>query len=141
MSMGNANRRSEKRGPRPHNDTRMELLGAVERVCRTNGMPTIAAVAREVGVTPGLIHNRYPDVAATIRNLAGKHKRDEIAALTAALEEERGKCSKLRAENGDLFTELRALASVNEALRRQLAIEQARSAGNVVTLPSRAPRG
>ena len=49
-----------------------ELLAAIDRVCRTDGSATITAVAREVGVTPALIHNRYPDVASTIRGLAGR---------------------------------------------------------------------
>jgi len=114
-----------------------ELLAAIDRVCRTDGSATITAVAREVGVTPALIHNRYPDVASTIRGLAGQNKRDAMAALRSALEEERKKCSQLRAENGELFAELRTLASVNEGLRRQLAIEQDRSAARVVALPRR----
>ena len=105
-----------------------ELLAAIDRVCRTDGSATITAVAREVGVTPALIHNRYPDVASTIRGLAGRHKRDEMTALKSALEEERRKCGQLRAENGELFAELRKLASVNEGLRQQLAIEQDRGA-------------
>lgn len=114
-----------------------ELLAAIDRVCRTDGSATITAVAREVGVTPALIHNRYPDVASTIRGLAGRHKRAEMTALKSALEEERRKCGQLRAENGELFAELRMLASVNEGLRRQLAIEQDRSTARIVALPRR----
>ncbi len=114
-----------------------ELLAAIDRVCRTDGSVTITAVAREVGVTPALIHNRYPDVASTIRGLAGRHKRDEMTALKSALEDERKKCGQLRAENGELFAELRTLASVNEGLRRQLAIEQDRGAARVVALHRR----
>ena len=114
-----------------------ELIAAIDRVCRTGGSATIAAVAREVGVTPALIHNRYPDVASTIRSLAGRDKRDAMAALKSALEEERRKCAQLRAENGELFAELRALASVNEGLRRQLAIEQDRNAARVAPLHRR----
>ena len=122
-----------------HKDGSMHgaLLAAIDRVCRTDGSVTITAVAREVGVTPALIHNRYPDVDSTIRGLAGRHKRDEMTALKSALEEERKKCGQLRAENGELFAELRTLASVNEGLRRQLAIEQDRGAARVVALHRR----
>lgn len=114
-----------------------ELIAAIDRVCRTGGSATITAVAREVGVTPALIHNRYPEVASTIRGLAGRDKRDAMAALKSALEEERRKCGQLRAENGELFAELRKLASVNEGLRQQLAIEQDRGAARVVPLHRR----
>lgn len=98
-----------------------ELLAAVDRVCRTDGGATIASVAREAGVTPALIHNRYPEVATAIRELSGRPKRDEVAALKAALQEERRKCGELRADNAELLADLRTLASVNEGLRRQLA--------------------
>jgi hypothetical protein len=138
--MTNAKRPVEQRVPQPRHETHKALLDAVDHLCRIGGAPTIAAVAREVGVTPGLIHNRYPEVASTIRNLSGKQKRDEITVLKAALQEERGKCSKLRAENYELFAEVRALASGNEALRRARAIEQARNAGKLVTLQPRAPK-
>ncbi len=117
--------------------THKALLAAVERVCRTDGTPTITAVAREVGVTPALVHNRYPDVAEAIRTLAGKKKRDEVSAAKEALEKEQVKNRSLREENADLLAHARALASVNESLRRQLAIEQARAAGKVVTLHPR----
>lgn len=115
-----------------------ELIAAIDRVCRSSsGGATIAAVAREVGVTPALIHNRYPDVASTIRGLAGREKRDAMTALKLALEEERRKCGQLRGENAELFAELRALASVNEGLRRQIDIEQARGSDRVVPLHRR----
>ena len=130
-------RHEDKGESRKGSNMHAELIAAIDRVCRTDGGATITAVAREVGVTPALIHNRYPDVASTIRGLAGRHKRDEMAALKLALEEERKKCSQLRTENGELFAELRTLASVNEGLRRQLAIEQDRGAARVVALHRR----
>jgi AcrR family transcriptional regulator len=123
--------------PKARTPTHQALLEASARVCRTDGSPTIAAVAREVGVSAALVHNRYPDVAATIRTLAGKVKRDEATALRTALEAEKVKCRELRGENAELTKTLRAVASINEALRRQLAIEQARAAGKLVSLPAR----
>ena len=124
-------------GKQARGPTHKALLEAIDRVCRVDGTPTIAAVAREVGVTPALVHNRYPDVAEAIRALAGKKKHDQIAASRTALERERTTCRNLRAENADLLLHARALASVNESLRRQLAIEQAKAASNVVSLRPR----
>ena len=127
----------EGNGERRMGSMHAELIAAIDRVCRTGPSATITAVAREVGVTPALIHNRYPEVASAIRGLAGRDKRDAMAALKLALQEERNKSGQLRAENGELLSELRKLASVNEGLRRQLAIEQDRSAVRVVPLQLR----
>ncbi len=113
--------------------THQALLDAIERV-RKDGVVTIAAVAREVGVSTSLIHNRYHDVAETIRALGGKTKRDALSAASSTLARERDSNRALRAANSSLLMELRALASVNESLRRQLAFEQAKSAPNVVPL-------
>ncbi|MGR4870005.1 TetR family transcriptional regulator [Variovorax sp. LARHSF232] len=127
---------------RPSTATHKALLDAIERVCRTDGTPTITAVAREVGVSAALIHNRYPDVAATIRTLSGREKRDDVAQLRAALVKEQEIARSLRDENGALLADLRALASVNETLRQELALREAAEAPNVVPLGSRsrAPR-
>jgi transposase-like protein len=124
----------------PRGETHRALLEAIDRVCRTDGVPTIAAVAREVGVSASLIHNRYPRVADTIRTLAGKQKRDEVAALRAALETEKARSQELRVQNAQMLADLRALASINESLRREIAIERAKSAGKVITLRRPADR-
>lgn len=117
--------------------THKTLLGAIERVCRTEGAPSIAAVAREAGVSASLIHNRYPDVAAAIRTLSGREKRDDVAQLRAALIKERTMAKRLRDENSALLADLRALASVNETLRQELAMRKAAGAPNVVELRAR----
>ncbi len=126
-------RRSES-APLPRGERHRALLEAIDRVCRTDGVPTIAAVAREVSVSASLIHNRYPDVADTIRSLAGKERRDEVAALRAALVTEKAISQGLRVQNVELLADLRALASVNESLRREIVIERAKSAGKVISL-------
>lgn len=125
---------------RPLTATHKTLLGAIERVCRTEGAPSIAAVAREAGVSASLIHNRYPDVAAAIRKLSGREKRDDVAQLRAALIKERAMAKRLRDENSALLADLRALASVNEALRQELALRKAAGAPNVVDLRARTSR-
>jgi transposase-like protein len=118
-------------------ETHRALLEAMDRVCRTDGVPTIAAVAREAGVSASLIHNRYPEVAHAIRIAAGKRKRDDVAALRAALDTEKARSQELRAQTAQLLAELCALASVNESLRREMGTHSARSAGNVLTMDRR----
>lgn len=94
-------------------------------------------VARDVGVTPALIHNRYPDIAHRLRGLArkdpGSRRQDEQSLLDA----ERLRTTGLRAEVEELRRPVRALASVNEALRRELAVQSAMVSGKVVPLGGR----
>lgn len=137
--MGSSHDR-DRQQDRPPTETHKALLDAVERVCRTEGTPSIAAVAREAGVSASLVHNRYPDVATAIRKLSGREKRDDVAQLREALTKERAMAKSLRAENGALLADLRALASVNETLRQELALRMAAGAPNVVELRARAHR-
>lgn len=129
-------------GNRPHRvrsreQTAADLWAAVERLQSNEGMPTIADVARDVGVTPALIHNRYPDIADRLRGLArkdpGSRRQDEQSLLDA----ERLRTTGLRAEVEELRRQVRALASVNEALRRELAVQSAMVSGKVVPLGGR----
>lgn len=124
----------------PRTATHKALLDAIERVCRTEGAVSIAAVAREAGVSASLIHNRYPDVAAAIRTLTGRERRDDVARLRAALVKERAVAKSLRDENTALLADLRALASVNEALRQELALRKAAGAPNVIDIRARTSR-
>lgn len=82
----------------------------------------------------------YPDVAAAIRTLSGREKRDDVAQLRAALIKERAMAKRLRDENSALLADLRALASVNETLRQELALRKAAGAPNVVELWARTSR-
>jgi transposase-like protein len=125
--------------PRNREKTELALREAFDRLCRTDDKPTIAAVAREVGVSPALLHNRYSTIAEEIRQLAGKQPRDELARLAAKLKDAQTVCKDLRTENEDLASHLRALASVNEGLRQQLLIEQAKNSGKVVSIADRTP--
>lgn len=124
----------------PRTATHKALLDAIERVCRTEGDVSIAAVAREAGVSASLIHNRYPDVAVAVRALSGREKRDDIAQLRAVLIKERAMAKNLREENSALLADLRTLASVNETLRQELALQKATGAPNVVELKARTSR-
>lgn len=125
---------------RDRQHTTVELRAALGRLQATGATPSIAAVAREAGVSASLLHNKYPDFAQEVRRLAGKPARRHPGDLLAVLELERGKMKELRIENEGLRQQVRALASVNEALRRELQIQQAMAGGNVVALRGR-PEG
>ncbi len=117
--------------------TALELRAALGRLQAMGATPSIAAVAREAGVSAALIHNKYPDFAQEIRRLAGKPPRQRPDDLLTVLEIQRKKTKELRVENEALRKQVRALASINEALRRQLQIQQSLADRNVVVLRGR----
>lgn len=111
--------------------TLQELELALHRLQRAGGKVTLKAVAEEAGVSPPLINNRYPDFAEKVRAIMGKavrQQRDEKADL---LTDEREKNRKLREQVASQQAEIRKLASVNEALRAELALQQAIAEGKV----------
>lgn len=90
---------------------------------------SFSSVAREVGVTPALIHNHYPQVATRIRELLGRSDRSERDAVRLQLLKEREKTRKLRAETKELEQRIQKLASINERLLAEL--ESSRQEANV----------
>jgi len=116
------------------------LKEAFQRLLLTGETVTITAVAKEVGVTPGLIHNKYADVAEKIRKQAGKASRDQRDDKHRQLVEAKETIRELRQANGALLAEVRILASKNEALRRQLAEALAVAGSKNVTPIRRKPR-
>ena len=112
--------------------TETTLRDALVRLQSEGGHPSISALAREVGVSPALIHNRYPDVAEALRASQDPLRTSE--PLRMALEAERLTNRDLRAEIDELRRQVRALASVNEALRREAAVEIAIAGGKVVSI-------
>lgn len=125
---------------RNRDTTTADLREALARLQRTEVAPTIAALAREVGVTPALIHNRYADIANEVRRLSGREAGASEDSLKLALKRERETAKCLRAENLDLRQQLQAMASVNESLRQELRIMHATGDAKVVSLASRAPK-
>jgi AcrR family transcriptional regulator len=78
---------------------------------------TIAAVAREAGVSTALIHNHYPNVAEAIREAQGRSSR-----------------AQRDVKHQDLIADL---ASINEVLMAELRALKARSGDlKIVALPS-----
>ncbi|WP_436296867.1 TetR family transcriptional regulator [Variovorax sp. LjRoot175] len=107
----------------------------MRRVVAADKRVSIAAVAKEAGVSPALIHNKYPDIAEEIRKQSGKASRDQRDTKHRQLVEARDAIRDLRKQNDELLDENRKLASVNESLRRRLAEALAvANAKNVVPL-------
>jgi hypothetical protein len=95
---------------------------------------TIASVAREAGVSPGLIHNHYPQVADAIRLEQSRHGRDRRKRRQDELKKEREKARGLRGEISDLRAKVARLASINEVLRFENESLRRRRGDNVVSL-------
>ena len=120
--------------------TNAALWEALGRLQRTEVALTFTALAGEVGVTPALIHTRYPDVAREVRRLTGRLPSASEDSLKEALKREQETATDLRAENLDLRNQLRAMASVNEALRQESRILKATGDAKVVSFVSKAPK-
>lgn len=97
---------------------------------------SIALVARAAGVTPGLIHNTYPEVAERIRILMGKSVRAQRDSKHQALMVEKEKNRVLRAENNQLLKDLARIVSVNQRLLFEMAELKAAGSGQVVSISS-----
>lgn len=77
---------------------------------------TIAAVAREAGVSTALIHNHYPAIAEAIRELQGRSSRAMRDVKHQDLIAERQKSAGYRHEIEELRAKLATIASINEVL-------------------------
>ncbi|MFJ4455948.1 TetR family transcriptional regulator [Pseudomonas sp. NPDC089392] len=77
---------------------------------------TIAAVAREAGVSAALIHNHYPAVAEAVREIQGRSSRAQRDLKAQKLHTERQKVRALREEIAKLRYKISMLASLNEVL-------------------------
>lgn len=98
---------------------------------------TIAAVAREAGVSTALIHNHYPNVAEAIREAQGRSSRAQRDVKHQDLIAEREKNKLLRQEFEELRQKTADLASINEVLMAELRALKARSGDlKIVALPS-----
>ncbi|WP_454865474.1 TetR family transcriptional regulator [Pseudomonas hormoni] len=101
---------------------------------------TIAAVAREAGVSTALIHNHYPRIAEAIREAQGRSSRAMRDVKQQDLIAERKKSAAHRQEIEELRAKVAKLASVNEVLLDENRVLKAKiSDRKVVDLPSRKP--
>lgn len=77
---------------------------------------SIAAVAREAGISAALIHNHYPNIAEAIREAQGRSSRAILDVKHQDLIAERNKSAAYRREIEDLRAKVVRLASINEVL-------------------------
>lgn len=91
----------------------------------TNAKVNISNVAKEAGISPSTIHNRYPDLASRIRVYQGKtdaqlrrvqHDKlrkaiQRIREYRAEIDELKGDLSKLASINAQLILEINTLTS------------------------------
>lgn len=102
---------------------------------------TIAAVARETGVSTALIHNHYPTIAETIRQKQGRSSRAMRDVKHQDLIVERLKSADYRQEIEALRAKLASIASINEVLLDEnQALREKLKEKNVVELVSSMPR-
>ncbi|MDR6678425.1 TetR/AcrR family transcriptional regulator [Pseudomonas oryzihabitans] len=96
---------------------------------------TIAAVAREAGVSTALIHNHYPIIAELIRDAQGRSSRAQRDVKHQDLSAEREKNRVLRHEIEGLRAKIASLASINEVLIAENRLLKAKqSDSNVINL-------
>ena len=80
---------------------------------------TVAAVAREAGVSTSLIHNYHPEIADRINQATGRSSRKRLDAKQEQLKVEKHKSRALRAELAELKEKLTRIASINEVLSHE----------------------
>lgn len=103
---------------------------------------TIAAVAREAGISTALIHNHYPSFAEAIREVQGRSSRAMRDVKHQDLMAERKKSAAYRQEIEDLRAKVANLASINEVLMDENRVLKAKmNDRKVVDLTSRKPHG
>ena len=106
-----------------------EIQRAIVQLQADQGKLSISAVAKLAEVTPGLIHNTYPDLAEKIRGLVGKATRAQRDAKHDALVHEREVNRALRQELAETRADLSKLASINQVLVHEVALLKGMATG------------
>lgn len=96
---------------------------------------SISALAEEAGVADSTIHNRYPEIAAEVREIIGKAHKSQRDEKIELLKTEKVKSREYRAYIEKLEDDLRKLASLNASLMSENAQLKAElSSGKVVRI-------
>lgn len=122
---------------RSREKTREELQLAMLRVKNKGLKLSISAVAAEAGVSAGLIHNTYPDIAEEIRALVGRKIRQQRDDMAKELADAKKRLCELRDDLASAEADLAKMASINETLRTELVTLRAIATSNVHALPQR----
>lgn len=123
---------------KPAEDREKDLRLALYRILkgRTHSGETkitIAAVAREAGVSTALIHNYYPKVAEAIREAQGRSSRAMRDVKHHDLVAERTRSADYRHEIEELRAKVASLASLNEVLLDEIREFKAKMSDRKVT--------
>lgn len=122
---------------RSREKTREELRLALLRVKNKGLKLSISAVAAEAGVSAGLIHNTYPDIAEEIRALVGRKIRQQRDDMAKELADAKKRMRELREDLASAEADLAKMASINETLRTELATLRAIATSNVHAIRQR----
>lgn len=120
-------------------DLKLALLRIQKGRSRTGETKvTIAAIAREAGVSTSLIHNHYPGIAEIVREAQGRSSRAMRDVKHQDLIAERKKSAAYRQEIEELREKVANLSSINEVLLDENRVLKAKlSDRKVVDLASR----
>jgi AcrR family transcriptional regulator len=91
-----------------------------------DGQISIAAVAREAGVSNATIHNRYPEIAERVRALHARTSKDVTKAIPDTAEVLHKKLQQARKEIDQLKNDLVRSQSINLRLMRENEMLRAR---------------
>ena len=95
------------------------IQSGVPRIVEKNTKLSIAAVAREAGVSNATIHNRYPVLANKIRELMNDSYQLKSLAQQRSLKECSAKLAQARREIDRLKSELAKSQSINLRLMKE----------------------
>lgn len=119
---------------RDREETKESIRLAMLRVKNKNLKLSITAVASEAGISPGLIHNTYPDLAEEIRAQVGRTTRQQRDAKAVELAHAREALRDVRLRLRNAENDIAKLASINETLAHEVARLQAQVDGKVSTI-------
>lgn len=124
------------------NTTEKELKNALIRL--KHGRPkvvdkerkiSISALAEEAGVSDSTIHNRYPEIAAEIREIIGKEHKTQRDEKSEKLKIEKAKNKELRDHIEHLESDIRKLTSINATLSNEnVKLKAEMTSGKVIRI-------
>ena len=124
------------------NSTEKELKNALIRL--KHGRPkivdkkrkiSISALAEEAGVSDSTIHNRYPEIAAEVREIIGKAHKVQRDKKNEELKSEKSKNKELRKHIEQLEADIRKLTSINATLDDEITrLKTEMASGKVIRI-------